>query len=136
MSYGDIFTYDADLQLHNPLQAVDGAWVWPPSGFVYKLEDISAPGAGRTEDTTMHKKRIGQLVGLELEWKAVDTATGSAILNAFNPEYVMVRYLDLLAGDYVTAEFYVGNRAAPLYNGRKGLWDNLSFNLIKRRGSD
>ena len=52
----------------------------------------------------------------------------------FNPEYIMVEYLDAQEGAYVTAEFYVGNRSAPMYNATLGLWENISFNLVKRKG--
>ena len=112
-----------------------------PASYVWKLEDVSAADSGRTEDTTMYKNRVGQVVGLELSWKNIGTAEASAILNAFNPEYLYVVYLDLKKGDWVDAEdpegpplFYVGNRSAPMYNSKLGLWSNLSFNLIKRKG--
>lgn len=118
----------------NPIRSVDGAAVKCPSSYLYKLEDVSASDAGRTEDTVMHKKRIGQVVGLELSWWNITTADASAILNAFNPEYITVAYLDLMQGAYATAVFYVGNRSAPMYNAEKGLWQNVSFNLIKRSG--
>lgn len=105
-----------------------------PAVYVWKLEDVSAADSGRTEDATMYKNRVGQIVGLELSWRNIGTAEASAIVNAFDPEYVFVTYLDLKSGDYETAEFYVGNRSAPLYNTRRGVWSSLSFNLIKRKG--
>lgn len=105
-----------------------------PASYVWKLEDVSAADSGRTEDTTMYKNRVGQVVGLELSWKNIGTAEASAILNAFNPEYLYINYLDLKAGGWITDLFYVGNRSAPMYNGKLGLWSNLSFNLIKRKG--
>lgn len=119
----------------NPIRSVDGvAIIKAPSSYLYKLEDISAADAGRTEDTVMDKKRIGQLVGLELSWQNITTAEVSSLLKAFNPEYIQVCYLDAMAGQYVTSEFYTGNRSSPLYSAVTGLWSNLSFNLIKRSG--
>ncbi len=82
----------------------------------------------------MHKKRVGQVKGIELSWNYLSISTASAILQAFNPEYIMVEYLDAQEGAYVTAEFYVGNRSAPMYNATLGLWENISFNLVKREG--
>lgn len=121
--------------IYNPIQSVDGKSIAKcPSSYLWKLEDVSASDAGRTEDTVMHKKRIGQVVGIELSWQNITTAEVSALLQAFNPEYITVCYLDAMEGEYVTAEFYVGNRSAPMYNTRRGLWSNLSFNLIKRSG--
>lgn len=119
---------------NNPIRSVDGKSVKCPSSYLWKLEDVSASDAGRTEDTMMHKKRIGQLVGIELSWQNIPTSEVSAILKAFNPEYIKVCYLDAMQGKYITSEFYVGNRSAPMYNAAKGLWQNVSFNLIERSG--
>lgn len=105
-----------------------------PASYLYKLEDVSAADSGRTEDTVMFKNRVGQLVGIELSWTYLSTAEASALLNIFNPEYIYVEYLDLKQGTFVTSQFYVGNRSAPYYNATKGLWTNLSFNLIERDG--
>lgn len=117
----------------NPIRTVDGVAIPKvPSTYLWKLEDVSAPDAGRTEDALMHKKRIGSLIGLELQWNYVTVEEAAAILAAFQPEYINVCYLDALAGDYVTAEFYVGNRSTPLYNAKLGLWENISFNIIQR----
>lgn len=116
----------------NPITSVDGVAVKCPSVYQYDLQDVSASDAGRTEDVTMHKKRVGQVVKLELSWNYVTTAEGSAILQAFNPEYISIRYLDLMTGGYRTSEFYVGDRTAPMYNADRGLWTNITFNCIER----
>ncbi len=119
---------------YNPIRSVDGVAVKCPSSYTWKLEDVSASDAGRTEDTVMDKMRLGQIIGIELSWNNITTAEVSSILKAFNPEYIMVEYLDAMEGKYVTSEFYVGNRSAPLYNSRLGLWQNVSFNIIERSG--
>lgn len=124
----------AVLDQYNPIRSVDGRAVICPSSYQWKLEDISASDAGRTEDTTMHKNRIGQVVGLELVWNNVSIEDAAELLQAFNPEYINVTYLDAMEGKYITSEFYVGNRSAPLYNSRLGKWSKISFNLIKRSG--
>ena len=117
---------------YNPIVSVDGVAVPCPSDFTYQLEDISAADAGRTEDGVMHKKRIGQVVALELAWKNVPTSVVSQVLTAFNPEYITVVYLDAMAGTTLSKVFYVGNRSAPMYNCRKGLWTNVSFKIIEQ----
>lgn len=116
----------------NPINTVDGASVKCPSSYVYRLQDVSAPGAGRTEDVQMQKMRIAQKVKIDLAWNAVTTAELSAILNAFNPEYISVNYLDGLSGTFQTKTFYVGDRASPMYNATMGLWENVEFNIIER----
>lgn len=118
----------------NPIASINGATIKCPSKYQYELQDVSASDAGRTEAVTMDKKRIGQCVKVELSWAYLTTAEASAILRAFNPEYITVRYLDLLSGAYRTSEFYVGDRTAPMYNAEMGLWENVSFNIIERTG--
>lgn len=124
----------AVLDSYNPIRSVDGKAVICPSSYQWKLEDVSASDAGRTEDTMMHKNRIGQVVGLELVWNNVSIEDAAELLQAFNPEYIDVTYLDAMEGKYITSEFYVGNRSAPLYNSRIGKWSKISVNLIKRSG--
>lgn len=120
---------------NNPLRSVDGAAVLAPTTYQWELEDVSASDAGRTEDVAMHKKRIGQVVKLELTWEYLTTEQVSDLLQAFNPEYLNVCYLDAMKGKFVTSEFYVGNRTAPMFNAKQGLWESLEFNLIERYGT-
>ena len=103
-----------------------------PTSCTYTLNDVSAEDAGRTQDGLMHKNRIGQAVTLQLSWANVDTATAHAILSMFQPEYLSVNYFDLKSNAYVTKVFYVGDRSAPIYNSKLGLWSNISFNIIQR----
>lgn len=120
---------------YNPIYSVDGNTNIPcPSAYRWKLQDISESDAGRTQDTVMSKQRIGQVVALELKWQNVSIANAATILQAFNPEYITVRYLDAKSGGFKTAEFYVGDRNVPLYNTVKGLWSEISFNIIQRDG--
>lgn len=119
---------------YNPIRSVNGVAIKSPSAYKWKLEDLSASDAGRTEDTVMDKKRIGQLIGIELQWNKVSIPDAAKLLKQFNPEYVEVCYLDAMEGKYVTKTFYVGDRSAPLYNSELGLWDNIAFNLIGRSG--
>lgn len=113
---------------------VDGVLMPCPSGFSWGLQDISAAESGRTEDTTMHKNRVGQKRKISLQWNAIDFATSSTILRAFNPEYVEVYYPDPLAGRYETRTFYVGDRTAPFkyyWVGNQRL-EHLSFDIIEQ----
>lgn len=117
---------------YNPLISVGGVEVPCPSKYVYKLQDVSQSNAGRTEDGKMHKLMIGQCVKLELEWQNISTEAASEVLQAFNHEYITVRYLDLLRGEVRSSEFYVGDRSAPAYNTLLGIWENVAFNIIER----
>lgn len=119
----------------NPIQSVNGVAIACPSTYDYSLSDISAADSGRTEDTVMHKNKIGQCVTLGLAWRNISTATASAILQAFDPEYITVRFFDLKSGTYKPSVFYVGDRSAPMYNAKLGLWSGVSFNIIERSGA-
>ncbi len=119
---------------YNPIQSVGGVELPCPSAYEWSLQDISASDSGRTESTVMDKMRIGQCVKIHLEWQNIDTEKASLILSTFNPEYLNVTYLDPMRGTFRTSEFYVGDRTAPAYNTRLGIWSNVSFNIIERSG--
>ena len=69
-----------------------------PVALQWALEDVSASDAGRTEDTVMDKMRLGQVVKLDLAWNGLTSAEAAAVLQAFNPEYIEVCYLDAMQG--------------------------------------
>lgn len=113
---------------------VDGVAMPCPSSFDWNLQDISAAGSGRTDDVRMHKNRAGQKRKISLAWVAKDWKTTARILQAFNPEYVMVRYPDMMSYKYETREFYVGDRSAPVLFwlvGNKRI-EQISFDIIER----
>lgn len=111
-----------------------GVSVVCPSKYQYSLQDISQADAGRTEDTTMHKLRLGQCAKVQLEWQNISGSNASAILQAFNSEYIAVNFLDPYFNAYRTTVFYVGDRSAPMYSAILGLWSNVAFNIIERTG--
>lgn len=117
---------------YNPIRKVGGATLPCPSKYEWKLSDVSDADAGRTEDALMHKNRIAQKVHLDLSWNYITTANASKILKAFNPEYISVQYLDPMQNKYQTKTFYVGDRSAPAYNTKMGLWENVSFDIIEQ----
>lgn len=114
---------------------VNGVAIKCPSSFSYGLQDISSPDAGRTQDTIMHKERVGQKVKLELSWNGLTWAETSSIMRAFNPEYINVTYPDMLTGTYQTKRFYTGDKTAPVKwwfdTAGKKIIETLSFNIIE-----
>ena len=122
----------ADYNQYNPIRIVGGTYVPAPSKYQWGLQDISDSEAGRTEDELMHKNRVAQKVKLELEWEAISISEASTILQAFDPEYVSITYLDARAGAFLTKTFYVGDREVPLFNAVTGLWDSIGFNVIEQ----
>ena len=110
----------------------NAVWLPPPSSYVCEIEDVSGANAKRTEDTVMHKKKIGQAIAISLTYKMVSVRDCAKLLQAFNPEYLFAEFLDPKAGDYRILEFYVGNRSVPLYNAGLGKWESLTFKIIQR----
>lgn len=111
-----------------------------PDTFSWGLQDISASDAGRTEDADnrMHKNRTSQKRKVQLGWNNPTFAQASAIVQMFNPEYVFVRYLDLLSGGWRIAEFYTGDKSAPFRqialndpSGNKTVVSTLTFDIVE-----
>lgn len=111
-----------------------------PTAITWGLQDISSSDAGRTNDknVTMHKMRVGQKRKLQVSWNNLTFAKASALVQMFQPEYVYVRYKDLLAGGWYTAKFYTGDKSSPFREislndskGTKTTMSTLSFDLIE-----
>lgn len=115
---------------------VGGVAVKTPSSFSWGLQDNSASDAGRVQDAndTMYKNRTSQKRKLEISWSAPTPAEAAAILQAFNPEYIMVTYPDTMSGTDQTREFYVGDRSAPykIWTVNNKRYSQVAFNLIER----
>lgn len=113
---------------------VDGSNIKDPSVFEWGLQDVSDKAAGRTEDTIMHKNRIAQKRKLKLSWNNPTLEDASAILQAFNPEYINITYPDALAGKNETRTFYVGDRTAPVraWASNYKRYTQITFDVIER----
>ena len=109
-------------------------------GMTVKLQDIDSGSTTRTADGTMTRDRV---VGganakrkLELEWPPLTPAQASQVLQAVGSVFVYVKYPDPYTGAFRTAQFYAGDRAAPIYNadsnGNVGYWENIKFDLIEK----
>lgn len=86
-----------------------------PSELQYGLQDISDADAGRVHDAgnRMYKMRTSQKRKLNMSWSQLTREQVGVILRAFNPEYIFIRYYDLLDSQFEVREFYVGDRTAP-----------------------
>lgn len=118
--------------IYNPIQKIGNTTVPSPSKYRVIVSDVSKADSGRTEDGKMWKEKVGQLVKIELEWSYLSSNDVSSILTAIDPEYFEVTYLDPKTMTFVTSEFYVGDRTAPMYNSRMGIWESLALNIIER----
>lgn len=78
--------------------SVNGTAIKTPSSFSWGLQDVSDSASGRTQDTIMHKNRVGQKRKIALGWNNPTKEEAAAILQAFNPEYINVTYPDAMSG--------------------------------------
>lgn len=113
---------------------VDGKTFKCPSKLKWKKSDISGSDAGRTDDTLMHKNRVGKKRALSLGWVNLSKQEIHEILVAFDPEYVFVTYWDPLDGKEVTREFYTGDIEANVKWWAKGKerYSTLDFDIVER----
>ena len=113
---------------------VDGVSLPCPSSYEWGLQDVSAGESGRTDDALMHKNRVAQKRKLQLEWVGKSWEETAQIMQAVNPEYISVRYPDMMSGTYQTRTFYVGDRTAPVkfwWTGTKMI-EKISLDFIER----
>jgi hypothetical protein len=105
-----------------------------PSKFDWGLQDISAAESGRDDSTTMWKNRVGQKRKISIAWNGLKWNEVSRVLTAVNSEYFSMTYPDMMAGQYETRTFYVGDRSAPvkMWNVGNKRIETLSFDLIER----
>lgn len=120
--------------LEDELIIVDGKTFKCPSSLKWKKSDISGNNAGRTEDTLMHKNRVGKKRTLSLGWINLTKQEIHEVLKAFDPEYVEVAYWDPLDGVVVTRTFYTGDMEADVKWWAKGRerYSALNFDIIER----
>lgn len=112
---------------------VNGEECPTPSVFQWGLRDISSADAGRTEDTTMHKNRVGQKREIKLQWNGTRPDVTSKVLNLFNPEYFEYTYWDPKDNKVETRTFYRGDADANLYTWTNGgLYESVGFTIIER----
>lgn len=117
----------------NSLITVNNIALPQPYQYQWSIQRVSASESGRTDDAIMHVNQVAQKRKLQLAWRTKNTTDASTILNAFNPEYVSVRYFDVLDNMYETRTFYTGDRQAPvkLWWVNNHLIETITFDIIE-----
>ena len=108
-------------------------------GLTVNLQDIDASTTTRSANGTMLRDRV---VGganakrkLEIEWPPLSPTDMSTVLQAIAGEFFYVNYPDPYTGAARTAQFYAGDRSAPVYTVAltgNPLWKSLKVNLIEK----
>lgn len=123
--------------LNTGMVTLNGVSVIDPSELSWGLSDVSASDAGRDEQTTMHKMKLGQKRQYQLGWNMIDPENASIILKAINSSETFPCTLhDAMDNEMQTRTYYVGDRSAPMQqwmpNRKDGkLYSKLSFTIIE-----
>ena len=104
-----------------------------PYKYEWSLQRVSAGESGRSDDAVMHVNQVAQKRKIQLAWRTKTPAETATILQAVNPEYIWVRYWDMLDAQYETRKFYTGDRAAPvkLWNTGKKIIETITVDIIE-----
>lgn len=103
-----------------------------PSDYAWGKQDISAPSAGRVASMVMLKMLMGKTRTLSLTWNYPTYASASQILQAFDHEYLIIKYQDALTGAQKTGHFYCGDMSADCHTHTDGgRWESITFNCIQ-----
>lgn len=111
---------------------IDGVKMPTPQTYGWSYEDLdSEEGTGRNNATgEMFRDKVTSKRKLSFTWPPLSIADTAKLLQALEPEFVSVRYLDALKGDYDTRTFYAGPKNANC--GHRAHWLGLSANLIEK----
>lgn len=97
----------------------------------WSKQDLSADGAGRVESGRMIKKRVAKADRIDLEWTYITRSDAAIALQAFDPEYVLVEYLDAKSGSWVEKHFYTGDMKATGWIPQLDRWESVTLAIIR-----
>lgn len=103
------------------------------SGLDWERNDIESPKSGRTMDTLMHRKRLGQKRKMTVSCRELTYDEIHALSLALDPEFVSVTYLDPALG-VVTKTFYGTSIGSTTQGARDGVvyFAKTKFELVER----
>lgn len=103
-----------------------------PQTYGWSIEDLdSEEGTGRNNATgDMFRDRVATKRKLSFTWPPLSISETARLLQALEPEFISVTYLDARAGDYRTATFYAGPQSANC--GHRNRWLGIAANLIEK----
>jgi hypothetical protein len=125
---------ETNLENYTSIFEVDGKPIISPTSFTYGLKDVKKSTSGMTSDSLNHKIRAAQKRKISLTWNDVTLENAHAILSAFSPVYVEIRYFDTLDFKLETKTFMVGDISAPykVWTVRNKKFNSISFEIEER----
>lgn len=111
---------------------VGGVNLPAPSAYSAIAQDIGK--WERNARATMIGEFIARKAKIQMSWKYLNQNDLSTILNAIDPLFFSVTYLDEQTQTYKTGTFYKGDRTMPLYDFMNDVprYSDFTVNLIER----
>lgn len=105
-----------------------------PSEMSWSISDLDSDSSGRNQNGDLFRDRQAVKRKLTCSWPPCTTDVLSVLLNATEDEFFELTYPDPKEGKNRTMTAYVGDRTAPLYTVKNGvwLWENLEMNFVER----
>ena len=103
-------------------------------GLKVTRNDIDAAGSGRdTADGKLHRHRVAIKDRIDVTCRPLTTAEAKIVLTAINPEWVWVKYYDIISATTVTKKMYSNNVPITtlIAKGNVDYWTGLTFPLIE-----
>ena len=103
-----------------------------PQTYGWSLEDLdSGEGTGRNNATgEMFRDRIESKRKLSFTWPPLSIEKTAMLLQALDPVFIAVQYLDAQTGGYAIRKFYAGPKSANC--GHRAHWLGITANLIEK----
>ena len=104
------------------------------SGLKWSRNDVEAADAGRTQDSIMHRNRVGIKCRLDATCTPLYADQMKVVLQAILPEKLTVKYFDPTIGNYRVADMYSNNITAnflKMNTDGTQYWEALQFPLIE-----
>lgn len=102
-------------------------------GLNWRKADLNSKNSGRTLDGIYHRGKIGDKVEIDVVIRPLTTAEANIVLNAIDPEIVVVRYTDPRDGLVVKNMFCEQLPASYMQLDKNGVewWNGISFTLTE-----
>lgn len=104
-------------------------------GMKITRNDIDAANSGRdTQDGLMHRHRVAIKDRIDVTCRPLTTAEAQTVLTAINPEWVWVKYYDIVSAATVTKKMYSNNVPVVtlIAKSAKDYWAGITFPLIEQ----
>lgn len=121
--------FDGKLILNCDSKGAGGITTYPKE-FSVGIEDVDLE-ATRNSKGDMKRNRVNVKRKLTIVYGPLSTGSISAILKAVSAVSFYVKYFDPQTGSMVTKKFYTGDRSAPVYSAKLGIWESCSFDLVE-----